>query len=436
MPSNPRVFMDVRIGNEDKGRMEFELFADTTPRTAENFRCLCTGEQGISKRTGRRLAYKNSIFHRIIPGFMAQGGDFENADGTGGESIYGKTFGDENFLRKHIGPGMLSMANCGKNTNGSQFFITFKTTSHLNGKHVVFGRLVKGMDVLRALESVHTNRDRPVNDCVIFNCGEVGKAPIFIPSNDKVADAKKNPDVQNDEEIDLGEDDDSDSDGEQQQQQQQGQDTQAEAQKDVSEMTPRERKLFELRLRLNKARKDNKREAREEHARFNSKKNPSSRRKEFLEKKEQWEKEMKERGEEHELFMYETAESVGYRDKKKSKKKQASFGWEVFNQDAQYNAYKKRLEETRKNEDHDFRDPNSLDYFEAHQPSEHDVDRMVGELKKTQERRSKFSRRRPHYEGQDIDSINDRNAVFNKKIKRAYDKCASYCVFVVVVVCS
>jgi hypothetical protein len=188
-------------------------------------------------------------------------------------------------------------------------------------------------------------------------------------------------------------------------------------------MSEREKKLFELRLKLNRARKDNKRETLEEHKRMNSKTNPNSKHKQFLERKAGWEKEVAERGdEEDEPWMHETAESVSYRDKKKGKKKTASFGWEVFNQDSIYNAYKKRLEETRQNEDEEVRDVNSLQYFEAHEPSEADISRMVGELDKTQARRSKFSRRRAHYEGAEIDSINERNAVFNKKVKRSYDK--------------
>ena len=148
-----------------------ELFKNITPFTAENFRCLCTGEKGRGK-SGRPLHFSRSIFHRVIAGFMAQGGDFTNMDGTGGESIYGHTFKDENFKLKHTEPFLLSMANAGKNTNGSQFFITYEKTPHLNGKHVVFGRVEKGHDILRKMERTPcNNNDKPKKKCMVTKCG-------------------------------------------------------------------------------------------------------------------------------------------------------------------------------------------------------------------------------------------------------------------------
>ncbi|XP_064418029.1 peptidyl-prolyl cis-trans isomerase D isoform X2 [Latimeria chalumnae] len=170
-PANPTVFFDVDIGGE-RGRIVFELFADIVPKTAENFRALCTGEKGIGPTTGKPLHFKGCPFHRIIKKFMVQGGDFSNQDGTGGESIYGAKFEDENFHYKHDHEGLLSMANAGPNTNGSQFFITTVPTPHLDGKHVVFGQVLKGFGTVRQLENTEIKGEHPVQPCIVADCGE------------------------------------------------------------------------------------------------------------------------------------------------------------------------------------------------------------------------------------------------------------------------
>jgi len=168
---NPHVFFEIAFDGQPIGKVVFELYAHVVPKTAENFRALCTGEMGKGK-SGKRLNYMGSPFHRIIPGFMCQGGDFTRGNGTGGESIYGEKFRDENFTMKHTEKGLLSMANSGPNTNGSQFFITVGATPHLNGKHVVFGKIVSGYEVIAKCERTGSSGGQTSKKVTIHNCGE------------------------------------------------------------------------------------------------------------------------------------------------------------------------------------------------------------------------------------------------------------------------
>jgi len=163
--TNSIVFFDISINNKYIGRIQMELFTDVVPKTAENFRSLCTGDRGLS--------YKGTKFHRVIPNFMLQSGDITNNNGTGGMSIYGRSFNDENFILRHSGQGMLSMANSGPNTNSSQFFITTVPTPWLDGKHVVFGRVINGINIITDIEKLGSQSGEVYDNIVITNCGQL-----------------------------------------------------------------------------------------------------------------------------------------------------------------------------------------------------------------------------------------------------------------------
>lgn len=164
------VFLDISVDGQQPDRITLGLFGDAAPRTAANFAALCTGEAGPGP-SGKPRHFKGVSFHRIIPGFMIQSGDTTAGDGTGGESIYGERFDDEPFVVKHSSPFLLSMANAGPNTNGSQFFITTAAAPHLNGKHVVFGRVLAGAEVVKMIEACGSPDGKPESDVRIVDCG-------------------------------------------------------------------------------------------------------------------------------------------------------------------------------------------------------------------------------------------------------------------------
>eukprot|EP00904_Undaria_pinnatifida_P005712 jgi/Undpi1/2270/HiC_scaffold_13.g05656.m1 len=439
----PQIFMDIKIGDRQVGRMVFELFASVAPRTAENFRALCTGERGLSKKTNLRLHFKDSVFHRVIPGFMAQGGDFTRGDGTGGESIYGDKFADENFVCPHEGRGLLSMANAGPDTNGSQFFITFATAPHLDGRHTVFGKIVEGMDVLDIMEKVSTaGNDRPRLPVTIDDCGQVGEmVDDENQEGDGIGQSSSSPTTAGDGSGNaaagerggaLGDEDTEGRSGGKKQQEEDEEEEEVELEEPDEEalgkMSALEQRLFKVRLKMNKGRRANKKAVKEEYNRLSDPGYAAKMRsKDREEAKKRWDNEMKERGlSKDEAFMVETAAAaeIVSEHKNKKEKHKAAFGWNVFNQDALFKGYKKRLEKLPKPKagSEGARMEDTAEYGAKDDADAQGMQRVVDELMDKEKRKEAFSRRRSEHGATDIDYINDRNKHFNKKIKRAYDK--------------
>lgn len=472
---NPVVYMDIEIAGQEIGRVVFELFSDVVPRTAENFRALCTGELGTRQH---RLWYKGSTFHRVIPGFMCQGGDFTQGDGTGGESIYGKTFEDENFDLEHNKAGLLSMANAGPNTNGSQFFLTTDSTPWLDGKHVVFGKVREGMPVVKRIENCGSRSGKPSSRIVVKDCGELpsrrqilakliaereeeAKYRIDPTSVDLEEEAKKRleafksakgstvfvtaqDELRQLEESTTGVEIKTHRNNSQIQSEQDN--MHEEIREDANDGAEEEgafgpsnaklNKLKELRAKIKNAQKANESAAYEEAKsskikamtqRHMGSDGGDGRKKWHEEKMKRKQDELKKLGlPEDKAYLLQTAETAAAIQQKERSTKSES----KFSDKALFRAYEKRTEAIRPNiEEYNaakatdpefYRTSDSLLYGGAGGAPKEAVDRMVAELEDRRLKSSKFSRRRKHREDDDIDYINDRNAIFNKKIERAF----------------
>eukprot|EP01138_Halocafeteria_seosinensis_P007212 gb/GECG01007375.1/.p1 GENE.gb/GECG01007375.1/~~gb/GECG01007375.1/.p1 ORF type:complete len:550 (+),score=101.41 gb/GECG01007375.1/:1-1650(+) len=529
--SNPLVYFDVSIGDEHAGRIVFELYADITPKTAENFRALCTGEQGKTP-SGAKLHYKDSDFHRIVPGFIVQGGDITHADGTGGESIYGRKFEDENFLLKHTCAGLLSMANAGPDTNSSQFFITLRPTPHLDGKHVVFGHVRDGLRIVRLFEQVATDRkDRPKRQVKVTDSGEVFESLAIgndgAPNPPSRAEAQRSleriwndegeqqqgsemPDLtkpRNVKEMGLprnfghkhkgsehasvnqafehhlashikqnvtskkrptpsyktivelrddneGETDESTNEASQHEQEDElknANSSKAEAGDEestsasASGSSTMDDRLRQIRMRLNKSRQENYKEVVEEHKRVEDPK--YERRRYYLQQMADKQNEYRRKGkqdgtgEQKPSWLDEPAEqslSAAEKRKQREENMKRSFGWNVFNQDAQQQAYEKTLKElpgreegggsgssmSLVNRNMEMVVPDAvsdMDYGRSDFVDKDGMDRLADQVEHRR-KKSRFSRRRTVHPDETVDYINERNRVFNKKIGRAFDK--------------
>ena len=398
-----RAWLDVAIGGRPAQRITFELYSDVLPRTCENFRALCAGDRGA------RLTYAGSTFHRVIRNFMIQGGDFTRGDGTGGESVYGEKFADEGFPHKHDAAHVLSMANAGPDTNGSQFFVTLRATPHLDGKHVVFGRVAAGGDVVDAIARVAVDAsDAPVAAVRIVACGAAAAGAAAAepgPAAEAVAEPEPEPEAATDP---RDESDESDEPG-----------------ADASDAAKR---LKALRRKMRAGRRDNAQAATVERRRLREDGDGAkARRRERDARDEARKAELAKRGVPAErAYVLDSAETAGRRDdaKKKKERRRAAFGWDVFNDDSKHKAYEKRVASLPAGgADDDAREAEDpLAYGGARVDDPRAVRRMAKELEGRAQQRSKFSRRRPEVPGADVDAINDRNAHFNKKLKRAFDK--------------
>lgn len=433
----PHVYIDVAIGARPVGRMVFELFTDLTPRTAENFRGLCTGEYGnvgLSAAT-KKLHYLDSKFHRIIDEFMVQGGDITHGDGSGGHSIYGPIFEDENFQRRHACAGLLSMANRGRNTNSSQFFITLNPCPHLDGKHVVFGQIIHGMDVVRRIAKTPIDANkRPKLQVLITDCGEVGDTKDFLRfdpfkqeelvrlkeinrKNVLSFEERPEPAPEQPEELPRAELTPEEARSLKYKLLEDEIELQAQEELERIKRIPEDKykKLRELKERMKQANKDNlKAVALEE----NLSTNPAAVRQLKDQKRQEYrlqqEEDLKFKGivEKEYLNKPAIADATG--------KRQANqvFGWDVFNEDTLYRAYSKRCKNLPfYKEDYEMQ--------KAHpdlevEPSADKLQKLVEDITQQKEDRKNFSRRKTFDVEEEVTYINERNRIYNKKLERHF----------------
>lgn len=434
----PHVYIDVAIGARPIGRMVFELFTDLTPRTAENFRGLCTGEYGnvgLSAAT-KKLHYLDSKIHRIVDEFMIQGGDFTNGDGTGGHSIYGAVFEDENFQRRHACAGLLSMANRGRNTNSSQFFITLNPCPHLDGKHVVFGQIIHGMDVVRRIAKTPVDgNNRPKLQVMITDCGEVGDTKDFLRFDPfkqeelaKLKEINRKNVLSFEERPEALQEEPEEEEPEEQISPEElrlmkykllEEEIDAQAQDELQRLKnipeDKQKKLRDLKERMKQANKDNLKAVAHEEILST---NPAAARQLKDQKRQDYRKQQEEDlkfkgiADKEYLNKPAMAEAAGKRTTNQV------FGWDVFNEDTLYRAYSKRCknlpfykeayEQQKANPDIE------------HEPSADKLQKMVEDIEQQKESRKNFSRRKTYDVEEEVTYINERNRIFNKKLQRHF----------------
>lgn len=403
------AFLTIGLGATKIGTLEIDLFSEIVPKTVVNF------EHHLKKN------FKGCKFHRIIKGFMAQGGDFTNGDGTGGTSIYGKSFPDESFQQKHNSRGLLSMANSGPDTNGSQFFITFQPTPHLDGKHVVFGKVISGEDVLRTMENVATGRDNvPKVPVIILDCG-VLEGEIEQPESKKVAADDEN-------EIDLDGDEEFEGESE-------PAPDPVEEEVEVKAGSMRER-LLRLKRKMNQARQLNRQEVQREGERLGSDEGKAKEQQRLAkEDKKRRDAEWQIRnskavavaaqvGYDDGKFLLEPAEkSLARAQKREATEERNRFHVKDYhNPEGQHRHYERNLKSIPKRLDRSETDTyNPISAATTSSDQADGAKRLANELKRRIEKQKK-KRERVEFEGEDVTHINKRNKHFNNKISRNYDK--------------
>ena len=456
---NQKVCLDIIAGTTALGRIEIELFYDITPKTAENFRGLCTGEYGTGKIHKKKLTYKGSRIHKIVENQYIQGGDIIYGNGKGGESIYGEFFKDENFKRRHACAGLLSMGNIGRNTNSSQFIITLRPCPQLDDKHVVFGQVINGMEVVREIGKIPTDaNERPRVKILIFDCGDYDTRRIHLREDvfketiqsiledrarkEKVKllgpeEAEKYKKLKQKSAFDIeqeypeedtikkkeSEDDDSEEEEE-------DEIDEAEIKKSISNIKNEKDKedfmkqYYLLKSKITEAKNLNNKAVIEENTNVQDvDKARKLKRQEWLQEREKTKKKLIEQGvPENKLYTLESIHRNELQKEQAMKKaKNETFGWDVFNNEAYYRAHKKRLRDMPFDKElYEEQMKNGIDMSKI--DTEERKNLLKNDIEQQQEKRNKFSRRRNFYEDQNVDYINERNRKFNKKLERFFGK--------------
>ena len=457
---NQKVYLDIIAGTTALGRIEIELFYDITPKTAENFRGLCTGEYGTGKIHKKKLTYKGSRIHKIVENQYIQGGDIIYGNGKGGESIYGEFFKDENFKRRHACAGLLSMGNIGRNTNSSQFIITLRPCPQLDDKHVVFGQVINGMEVVREIGKIPTDaNERPRVKILIFDCGDYDTRRIHLREDvfketiqsiledrarkEKVKllgpeEAEKYKKLKQKSAFDIeqeypeedtikkkeSEDDDSEEEEEE------DEIDEAEIKKSMSNIKNEKDKedfmkqYYLLKSKITEAKNLNNKAVIEENTNVQDvDKARKLKRQEWLQEREKTKKKLIEQGvPENKLYTLESIHRNELQKEQAMKKaKNETFGWDVFNNEAYYRAHKKRLRDMPFDKElYEEQMKNGIDMSKI--DTEERKNLLKNDIEQQQEKRNKFSRRRNFYEDQNVDYINERNRKFNQKLERFFGK--------------